>query len=126
MNVRYSLPVKLIKKSYRKLRPIWRAPWTAGPISDICALNLVPPQKLIYFFESCLLRLKRIKGATCKTVVPNWIRGVLRTSVRAGETRCARFCQRLQLFGEIGGTPPVFSPTWRFECRGCAVWSGAT
>jgi hypothetical protein len=62
MSARYSLPVKLLKKTYRRFRPVPRSPWTAGHVNDICAVNLVPPQKLIHFFEDCLLLLKQIKG----------------------------------------------------------------
>jgi hypothetical protein len=62
MSARYSLPVKLLKKTYRRFRPVPRSPWTAGHVNDICAVNLVPPQKLIRFFEDCLLLLKQIKG----------------------------------------------------------------
>jgi hypothetical protein len=62
MNARYSLPVKLLKKTYRRVRPVPRSPWTAGHVNDICAVNLVPPQKLIRFFKDCLLMLMQIKG----------------------------------------------------------------
>jgi hypothetical protein len=62
MSARYSLSVKLLKRTYRRVRPVPRSPWTAGHIDDICAVNLVPPQKLIRFFEDCLLTLKQIKG----------------------------------------------------------------
>ncbi|MBI4713830.1 class I SAM-dependent methyltransferase [Candidatus Uhrbacteria bacterium] len=39
-----------------------KSPWTAGHVDDICAVNLVPPQKLVDFFKDCLARLKEIKG----------------------------------------------------------------
>ena len=36
--------------------------WTAGYVKDICAVNLVPPEKLVSFFRDCISRLQRIKG----------------------------------------------------------------
>jgi len=42
--------------------PVPRSPWTAGHVEDICAVNLVPPQKLVDFFTDCLVRLKELKG----------------------------------------------------------------
>jgi hypothetical protein len=62
MNVRYSMPEKLLRKVYRRFHPVPGSPWTAGPVADVCAVNLVPPQKLVRFFEGCLFRLKQIKG----------------------------------------------------------------
>ena len=62
MNYRYSPVVKALKKIYRKFFPVPRSPWTAGQVQDICAVNLVPPEKLIKFFSDCLILLKKIKG----------------------------------------------------------------
>jgi O-methyltransferase len=62
MSVRYSPPAKLLKKIYRRFHPIPGSPWTEGYIKDLCAVNLVPPQKLVPFFKNCLLMLKQIKG----------------------------------------------------------------
>jgi len=62
MSFRYSTLERLLKIFYRKFNPVPRSPWTAGPVKDICAVNLVPPQKLVDFFKSCLTRLKKIKG----------------------------------------------------------------
>jgi hypothetical protein len=62
MSVRYSPLTKLGRKIYRKLHPVPLSPWTNGHINDICAVNLVPPEKLIRFFKDCLLMLKQIKG----------------------------------------------------------------
>jgi hypothetical protein len=44
------------------LRPVPRSPWTAGEVADICAVNLVPPEKLVEFFKDCIMRLQKIKG----------------------------------------------------------------
>jgi hypothetical protein len=62
MSVRYSLTAKLVKKLYRRFHPIPGSPWTEGYIHDLCAVNLVPPQKLVPFFKNCLLALQQIKG----------------------------------------------------------------
>ncbi len=48
--------------AYRKFFPVPKSPYTLGEVKDICAVNLVPPQKLINFFTDCLGRLKKIKG----------------------------------------------------------------
>lgn len=62
MNYRYS-PIEILLKSiYRKFNPVPRSPWTAGHVEDICAVNLVPPQKLVDFFKSCLKILRDKKG----------------------------------------------------------------
>ncbi len=62
MNFRYNSFQLIIKKIYRKLFPVPRSPWTAGEVKNICAVNLVPPEKLISFFENCIRKLKKIKG----------------------------------------------------------------
>lgn len=62
MNFRYSPLQRGLKKIYRKFNPVPKSPWTAGPVDDICAVNLVPPQKLVDYFKDCLATLKKIKG----------------------------------------------------------------
>ncbi len=62
MSFRYSALVRASKVFYRKFRPVPRSPWTAGHVEDICAVNLVPPEKLVAFFWDCLQRLKDVKG----------------------------------------------------------------
>ncbi len=62
MSFRYSSITRTSKILYRKLSPVPTSPYTLGQVADICAVNLVPPQKLINFFENCLARLKKIKG----------------------------------------------------------------
>ena len=59
---RYSPLQKNLKKLYRKFDPVPRSPWTAGHVDDICAVNLVPPQTLVNFFQDCIKRLQEIKG----------------------------------------------------------------
>lgn len=49
-------------RAYRERYPIPRSPWTDGPVDDICAINLVPPQELIEFFAGCIEKLQRLKG----------------------------------------------------------------
>lgn len=62
MSFRYTPLQRIAKKIYRKFHPVPRSPWTAGHVDDICAINLVPPQKLVDFFTDCIYRLKNIKG----------------------------------------------------------------
>ncbi len=62
MNFRYSPVKRISKKLYRKFKPVPTSPWTAGHVKDICAVNLVPPQKLISFFKGCVSQLQEIKG----------------------------------------------------------------
>ncbi len=62
MNYRYSPTERLLKSIYRKFNPVPRSPWTAGHVEDICAVNLVPPQKLVDFFKDCLKILRDRKG----------------------------------------------------------------
>lgn len=62
MNYRYSPIERLLKSIYRKFNPVPRSPWTAGHVEDICAVNLVPPQKLVDFFKNCLKILRDRKG----------------------------------------------------------------
>jgi O-methyltransferase len=62
MDFRYSPATRELKKFYRKFFPVPTSPRTTGYIKDICAVNLVPPEKLIHFFKSCISRLQAIKG----------------------------------------------------------------
>ena len=62
MAFRYSFLQKTSKKIYRSFVPVPRSPWTNGHVEDICAINLVPPEKLIHFFSECFDLLKKIKG----------------------------------------------------------------
>lgn len=62
MTYRYSPTKRILKTLYRKWRPVPRSPWTAGEVADICAVNLVPPEKLIEFFTDCVNRLHQLKG----------------------------------------------------------------
>lgn len=39
-----------------------RSPWTAGAVTDICTVNLVPPEALVSFFTRCIRRLHKLKG----------------------------------------------------------------
>ncbi|MCA9353581.1 hypothetical protein KC842_01790 [Candidatus Nomurabacteria bacterium] len=62
MSYRYSKLTRALKKLYRKFNPVPGSPWTKGHIDDICKINLVPPETLKIFFESCIKRLQAIKG----------------------------------------------------------------
>lgn len=62
MNYRYSPLKRSLKKFYRRFFPVPTSPWTAGHVEDICAVNLVPPQKLINFFGKCISILSSKKG----------------------------------------------------------------
>lgn len=59
---RYSKAQIVLKKACRKVFPVPRSPWTAGFVEDICAVNLVPPEKLKTFFSKCIKQLQKIKG----------------------------------------------------------------
>ena len=62
MTYRYNALQRTVKKLYRKINPVPRSPWTKGYVADICAVNLVPPEKLKVFFEDCVKKLQAIKG----------------------------------------------------------------
>lgn len=47
---------------YRSFFSVPGSPWTAGNVEDICAVNLVPPERLIHFFKQCIQRLRKLKG----------------------------------------------------------------
>lgn len=63
MSFRYNIFIKTSKKIYRRFFPVPKSPWTAGDIEDICAVNLVPPEKLVDFFKECISRLQKLKGS---------------------------------------------------------------
>lgn len=58
----YSPIERALKRAYRKVRPVPRSPWTAGPVEDISEVHLVPPEKLVSFFSQTIQTLKRLKG----------------------------------------------------------------
>lgn len=62
MNFRYNFFQRTAKKLYREFSPVPTSPWTAGYVDNICAVNLVPPEKLVNFFKDCISHLKQIKG----------------------------------------------------------------
>ncbi len=62
MSFRYSPLVRAFKTAYRKARPVPVSSWTEGEVEDICSINLVPPDKLVSFFLSCLSILQKEKG----------------------------------------------------------------
>ncbi len=62
MDFRYNLIQRVSKKIFRKFFPVPKSPWTIGEVEDICAINLVPPEKLRGFFAHCIGRLQKIKG----------------------------------------------------------------
>lgn len=62
MTFRYTPLTRWLKKLYRVFSPVPTSPYTIGEVDDICEINLVPPQKLITFFECCLERLKELNG----------------------------------------------------------------
>ncbi len=62
MAFRYNLLQRILKKVYRKFDPVPKSPWTQGPVSDICEINLVPPEKLKIFFAKCIKTLQKSKG----------------------------------------------------------------
>ncbi|MDB4991804.1 MAG: hypothetical protein JWL75_49 [Parcubacteria group bacterium] len=62
MTYRYSPVQRTAKAVYRTFFPVPRSPWTAGPVEDICAVNLVPPETLVTFFTNCVEKLRALKG----------------------------------------------------------------
>ncbi len=62
MNFRYSPIKRVVKKIYRKFIPVPISPYTAGHVANICAVNLVPAEKLISFFQDYISKLQKIKG----------------------------------------------------------------
>jgi O-methyltransferase len=63
MNYRYNKLQILAKKFHRNFFPVPRSPYTMGEIEDICIVNLVPPEKLLNFFDECITLLEQYKGS---------------------------------------------------------------
>jgi O-methyltransferase len=59
---RYNPLQRRLKIIYRTFFPVPKSPWTKGYVENICAVNLVPPETLKTFFETCVKRLQIIKG----------------------------------------------------------------
>jgi hypothetical protein len=62
MGFRYNTFQIVAKKLYRTFFPIPKSPWTEGYVEDICAINLVPPEKLKTFFADSIKTLQTLKG----------------------------------------------------------------
>lgn len=62
MSYRYNIIEREAKRLYRRFFPVPKSPWTAGYVEDICAVNLVPPEKLLNFFDRCITILENVKG----------------------------------------------------------------
>ncbi|OIO24327.1 hypothetical protein AUJ65_01515 [Candidatus Micrarchaeota archaeon CG1_02_51_15] len=62
MNFRYGFVERESKRFFRKFFPIPKSPWTAGPVKDVCEVELVPRETLKTFFVECINKLKKIKG----------------------------------------------------------------
>lgn len=62
MSFRYNSLTRAAKGLYRIFSPVPRSPYTIGHIDDICAVNLVPPERLVSFFKDCIKRLHVLKG----------------------------------------------------------------
>lgn len=62
MSFRYNPLVRKAKRLFRVFSPVPRSPWTAGEVEDICAVNLVPPERLVSFFGECIDLLKKLRG----------------------------------------------------------------
>ncbi len=62
MSFRYNFIQRTSKKLWRTFFPIPKSPWTMGEVEDICAINLVPPEKLKIFFADCIKELQKVKG----------------------------------------------------------------
>lgn len=59
---RYSWLEKTAKVVYRKINPVPVSPYTLGEVKDICAVHLVPPEKLNTFFTRAFTLLKKRRG----------------------------------------------------------------
>ena len=61
---RYSRLEQAIRRIRRTVDPVPRSPWTQGdlPEGGIASINLVPPEKLISFFDRCISELQSLKG----------------------------------------------------------------
>ena len=62
MGFRYTPFQILAKRIVRRFFPIQKSSYTLGPVEDICAVNLVPPEKLKIFFADCISLLQKSKG----------------------------------------------------------------
>ncbi len=62
MGPKYNSLTRFAKGLFRIIFPIPKSPWTTGPVENICAVNLVPPEKLVGFFQDCLMTLESLKG----------------------------------------------------------------
>ncbi len=62
MSYRYNLIGRLGRIIYRKFLPSVPSPYTLGYVEDICAVRLVPTNKLQSYFTNCINILRKIKG----------------------------------------------------------------
>ena len=62
MSYRYNPIQKLFIRFYRKFRPTINSPYTIGPVDDICAVQLVNPQKMQTYFTECISLLRKLRG----------------------------------------------------------------
>lgn len=58
---RYSRFEIFFKRIFRAFFPVPRSPWTHGHTRDICAIHLVPPERLIEFFSGCITLLGKYR-----------------------------------------------------------------
>jgi hypothetical protein len=54
MSYRYSYLQRNLKRIYRKFNPVPGSSYTKGDVEDICAVDLIPPEKLKKFFKRCI------------------------------------------------------------------------
>lgn len=62
MKYYYNILEKNIRKVYRRFSPVPTSPYTTGHTDNICAINLVPPEKLEKFFNQAIKELRKIRG----------------------------------------------------------------
>ena len=105
---RYSSEEREAKRVYRKTNPVPGSPWTDGPVDDICSINLVPPETLVSFFQSCIEKLQELKGNQIGDYLEFGVfNGISIGSMHAARTQ-ANLIDYTRLFGfdSFQGLPP--------------------
>jgi len=104
---RYSTFERLARILYRKFLPVPRSPWTAGPVKDICMVNLVPPEQLVSFFTDCIETLRNLRGDD----IGNYLEfGVFNGNSIGSMFHVSKHCAALEMrlfgFDAFEGLPP--------------------
>jgi hypothetical protein len=106
MSYRYGPVKKLLIKLWRKLRPSVDSPYTIGPVDDICAVQLVDPEKMQNFFADCINTLRSLRGDEIGDYLEFGVfNGTSLSNMYFAARRCGLSSMRLIGFDAFEGLP---------------------